>query len=193
MLLVATSCGGGQLSSDLLGSNGDNGRLVSMGVGYPEGGVVSFSYPLVWNRSDRPLTLTNATVADQLGEFEVLGTRVGDGARKGWAVDAYRSFPEDHSGVFPAGSIHELDGYVLQPVEATDLLPDRSESTSIIVGLKIDPDDLPIAVLGVCVQFSDATGATGEECVKHSLTVCECTDDCPLGAELDELVHSREE
>ena len=184
---LVAGCSGSALDADLLGSNADDGRVVSIGMGYPKEGVVSFSYPLVWNRSDSPLMLTGARPQETLGTIEVLGTLVGDGNREAHAADVFRSFPNDESGVFPPSSLHPLEGYVMQPVDDPGSYPERDESSAVIIGMRIDADDLPAAVLGVCVSFENESGVSGEKCLEHQLVVCEDEADCPIGPVLEDL------
>lgn len=193
---IASGCGFGSrtLSSDLLGSNGDDG-IASLGHERPADGIVSFSYPLVWNLSDRPLTLVDATIVDPFGNVETLGALVGDHRREYHAADAYDSFPEDVSGAYPPESLHELSGYVLEPVADPDApgQRDRSESVSVIVGLQVGAGDLPSGVLGVCVRFRDDEGSEGEKCIDHQLVICETLDPCPIGAQLEDLLRAKED
>lgn len=194
---IASGCGFGSrtLSSDLLGSNGDDG-IASLSHERPADGIVSFSYPLIWNLSDRPLTLIDATITDPFGDVQVLGSLIGDHRREYHAFSAFDAFPRDENyGAYPPESLHELNGYVLEPVADPDATGqrDRTESISVIVGLQIGADELPAGVLGICVRFRDDEGAEGNKCIDHQLVICESLDPCPIGAQLEELLQTRSE
>ena len=157
----------------------------------PVDGVLSFSYTLVWNRSDEPLTLVDARLNGPFGGItELESPKVADEARISYSVGSYEGFPGDGSFI-PLEAIHDLAGYVIQPMASDSVRPSQEDSTEIIVGVVVDEDDMPAGAMGVCVRFHNDEGAEGEKCVDHQWAVCFDYADCPVGPELEAHLANR--
>ena len=189
VVVLAAGCSGEtQLPSDSLGSNGDDGRLVSMGHQRPDDGIVTHGITVVWNTTDADLTLVDAHVSRPFGGITTIGEpKVVDERRSSFAFGSYDGFPLDPEDRIPAEAVHELAGFVLPPAEVVDGLP-TTNSVEILIGLQADGTDLPAGVLGACVTFRNDRGVEGEKCVDHQLVICEDDSDCPIGAELEQLL-----
>lgn len=186
-LLFSCSTGGG-LDPDALGSNGDV-QVASMGNSRPEDGILSFSYALVWNQSDEPVTLVDATLKDTFGGIvELDSPRIADEERISYTVGSYPGFPYGDGSFIPVEAFHDLAGYVMEPMESDDVRPSHEESTEIIVGVEVAEDDMPAGAMGVCVRFRNDDGDEGEKCIDHQWVVCEDYTDCPIGPELEERI-----